>query len=148
MDISKRIKKLIKEKLDPNKKVSDSSSLGSLGADSLDVIEIIMEVENELDIEIDDILVGVDTKVSELIEIIEDTYRNNLTKNLNYENNGEKHNITLKLKYNRPITSQGVVVLVGDTKVIFNKKEVSLEDVVYFYRKLGKCLGTFPGVEL
>lgn len=93
MDIPKNVKKIIKEKLDL-KKVSDSSLLGeNLGADSLDIIEIIMAAENELDIDIGDLSVGKDTKVSELIELIEDTYRNNLTENVSYENEDEKHSI-------------------------------------------------------
>ncbi|QCI21647.1 acyl carrier protein [Buchnera aphidicola (Hyadaphis tataricae)] len=54
--IEERIKKIIIEKLDiEEKKVFKNSSLiEDLGADSLDIVELIMALEEEFDIEISD----------------------------------------------------------------------------------------------
>jgi acyl carrier protein len=52
---AEKIKEIIVEKLDVDPAiVQETSTLKDLGADSLDMIEIIMKVESEFNIEIDD----------------------------------------------------------------------------------------------
>ncbi|MBK8562162.1 MAG: acyl carrier protein [Saprospiraceae bacterium] len=55
-DIASRVKKLIVEKLgvEENEVVPEASFTNDLGADSLDTVELIMELEKEFDISIPD----------------------------------------------------------------------------------------------
>ena len=56
MSIEDKVKKIIAEKLsvDLNEVVPKASFVDDLGADSLDLVELIMSMEEEFDIEIDD----------------------------------------------------------------------------------------------
>lgn len=56
MDIMERVKKIIVEQLgiEEDKISIDSSFIDDLGADSLDIVELIMAFEEEFDIEIAD----------------------------------------------------------------------------------------------
>lgn len=74
MDMSKIVKKKIKDKFGINKKINDNFLLGKhLDADSLDIMELIIEIENEFHIQIDDMLIDEKTKVGELIKIVENS---------------------------------------------------------------------------
>jgi acyl carrier protein len=55
-DIAARVKKIILEKLDVEEAdiKEEASFIDSLGADSLDTVEMIMELEDEFDMEIPD----------------------------------------------------------------------------------------------
>ncbi|MGL5732738.1 MAG: acyl carrier protein [Metamycoplasmataceae bacterium] len=54
-----------------NKKISASTNIKELGLDSLDLVEVVMEIEQELDIKIpDDELTNIKT-IDDLIKIIE-----------------------------------------------------------------------------
>lgn len=55
-DIAERVKKIIEEQLmvDSSEVTVDASFVDDLGADSLDVVEMIMEIEDEFGIEIPD----------------------------------------------------------------------------------------------
>mgnify|MGYP003495940808 CR=1 FL=1 len=56
MSVFEQVKAIIcKElKLDPSKVLDDSNLKDDLGADSLDAVEIIMDIEDEFNIQIDD----------------------------------------------------------------------------------------------
>jgi len=56
MSVEDKIKKIIAEKLsvDINDIVPEASFIDDLGADSLDLVELIMSMEEEFDIEISD----------------------------------------------------------------------------------------------
>ena len=56
MSMEEKIKAVIAEKLsvDPNEIVPAASFVDDLGADSLDLVELIMSMEEEFDIEISD----------------------------------------------------------------------------------------------
>ena len=55
-DIFEKVRKIIADKLDiePDKISPDASFLDDLGADSLDIVELIMELEEEFNLEIPD----------------------------------------------------------------------------------------------
>ncbi|QCI19912.1 MAG: acyl carrier protein [Buchnera aphidicola (Brevicoryne brassicae)] len=55
-NVEKRIKKIITDKLDIKEEniINKSSFTEDLGADSLDIVELIMALEEEFDIEISD----------------------------------------------------------------------------------------------
>ncbi|MDY7017008.1 MAG: acyl carrier protein [Nitrospirota bacterium] len=56
MDIEKRVKEIIAEQLglSVEEVANESSYVDDLGADSLDVVELVMALEEEFDIEISD----------------------------------------------------------------------------------------------
>ncbi|OEG00359.1 acyl carrier protein [Vulcanibacillus modesticaldus] len=55
-DIFERVKKIIVDRLDveEEKITMEASFKDDLGADSLDIVELVMELEDEFDMEIDD----------------------------------------------------------------------------------------------
>jgi acyl carrier protein len=55
-EVSQKVKKIIAEQLGrPEEEIKDQASfLGDLGADSLDIVELIMTLEEEFDTEISD----------------------------------------------------------------------------------------------
>lgn len=56
MSISPKVKDIIVEQLgvDPEKVKSEASFIDDLGADSLDIVELVMAMEEEFDLEIPD----------------------------------------------------------------------------------------------
>jgi len=70
MENLERVKKIIVDQLgiDPGKITEKSSFVDDLGADSLDIVELIMAFEEEFDIEIPD-------EDAEKIKTIEDTIK-------------------------------------------------------------------------
>jgi acyl carrier protein len=72
-DIASRVKKLIVEKLgvEENEVVPEASFTNDLGADSLDTVELIMELEKEFDISIPDDQAEKISTVGEAISYIE-----------------------------------------------------------------------------
>ena len=56
MSVEDKIKKIIAEKLsvDPEEVVPEAAFVDDLGADSLDLVELIMSMEEEFDIDISD----------------------------------------------------------------------------------------------
>ena len=72
-DISSRVKAIIVDKLgvDENEVVPEASFTNDLGADSLDTVELIMQVEKEFDIQIPDDQAENIVSVGQAIEFIE-----------------------------------------------------------------------------
>lgn len=56
MSVEEKVKKIVAEKLsvEPDEVVPEASFVDDLGADSLDLVELIMAMEEEFDIEISD----------------------------------------------------------------------------------------------
>ena len=56
MSVEDKVKKLIAEKLsvDPTEVIPEASFVDDLGADSLDLVELIMTMEEEFDVDISD----------------------------------------------------------------------------------------------
>ena len=72
--VLEKIKKIISEQLEVDQSIiSESSTItGDLGADSLDLVDLAMSIEDEFDIELsDDALEKIKT-VSDLVAYIED----------------------------------------------------------------------------
>lgn len=71
-EIAEKVKKIIEEQLmvDESEITEDATFIDDLGADSLDVVEMIMELEDEFGIEIPDEDVEKITTVGEAIEYI------------------------------------------------------------------------------
>ena len=74
MDTFERVKKVLVEQLDVNEtEVTIAASIvDDLGADSLDVVEIIMGLEEEFDIEIPDEDAEKITTVKQIIDYVEE----------------------------------------------------------------------------
>ncbi|AER40818.1 MAG: acyl carrier protein [Flavobacteriales bacterium] len=73
-DIASRVKSLIVEKLSVEERdvILNASFTNDLGADSLDIVELIMEFEKEFNINISDEKAEKITTVGEAIQAIED----------------------------------------------------------------------------
>ncbi|MDD6214572.1 MAG: acyl carrier protein [Firmicutes bacterium] len=73
-----KIKKVIMEQLGVNEKdiTPDASFVEDLGADSLDVVELIMAFENEFDIEIPDEDVESIATVGDAVNYVKEHYDN------------------------------------------------------------------------
>jgi len=71
-EIAEKVKKIIEEQLmvDESEITEDATFIDDLGADSLDVVEMIMELEDEFGIEIPDEDAEKITTVGEAIEYI------------------------------------------------------------------------------
>ena len=72
MEILDRIKQIVADQLgiDEDQIVPEASFIDDLGADSLDIVELIMALEEEFDIEIPDEDAEKATKVGDVVEYI------------------------------------------------------------------------------
>lgn len=72
MDVAERVKDLVVEQLgvDAEQVTDDASFVDDLGADSLDIVELVMAFEEEFDLEIPDEDAETIKKVSDAIEYI------------------------------------------------------------------------------
>lgn len=72
--IYEKVKRIIAEQLDidPESITYDSSITDDLGADSLDVVDLVMSFEDEFDVEIPDDAVETIRTVSDIVKYIED----------------------------------------------------------------------------
>ena len=75
-DVFARIVKIIEEELavDKNEVTKDASFIDDLGADSLDVVELVMAFEEEFDIEIPDEDAEAIEKVQDAVDYIENNF--------------------------------------------------------------------------
>lgn len=75
-NIEKRIKKIITNKLDIKEEniINNASFIQDLGADSLDIVELIMALEEEFDIEISDEEAEKITTIQESINYIKSRF--------------------------------------------------------------------------
>ncbi|RFB04030.1 acyl carrier protein [Parvularcula marina] len=73
-DIAERVKKITVEHLDVDaaKVVPEASFIDDLGADSLDIVELVMAFEEEFDIEIPDDAAETIQSVGDAIKFIEE----------------------------------------------------------------------------
>ncbi len=73
-DTFERIKKIIADQLDveENKIIQDASFTNDLGADSLDIVELIMALEDQFDIEIPDDEAQKIVTIKDAIEYVND----------------------------------------------------------------------------
>jgi acyl carrier protein len=73
MDVFSKVKEIIVDQLgiDEEEVTTDASFIDDLGADSLDIVELIMAFEEEFDIEIPDEDAEKITTVGEAVEYIE-----------------------------------------------------------------------------
>ena len=84
MEVNNRVVEIIKEKLVIEEFNSDDNLIEDLGADSLDIIEIVMEMEREFGISIHDDEVDKNfTTVGHLIDFIQEKVDTNPYPNLN-----------------------------------------------------------------
>ena len=74
MDILEKVKKLISEQLDVEEaNIQESSSIADdLGADSLDVVDLVMAIEDEFSIEMPEDQVENIKTVGDIVKYIED----------------------------------------------------------------------------
>lgn len=72
-DIAERVKKVIKESLAKDSVTESSNFIDDLGADSLDVVEIVMDLEEEFGITIEDSDAEHIRTVGDAIEFLEKT---------------------------------------------------------------------------
>ncbi len=72
--VFEKIKKIISEQLEVDQSIiSESSSItGDLGADSLDLVDLAMSIEDEFDIELSDEALDKIKSVGDLVVYIED----------------------------------------------------------------------------
>ena len=72
-DIGERVKKIVVEHLgvDPEKVTDNASFIDDLGADSLDIVELVMAFEEEFGVEIPDDAAEKITTVKDAIDYIE-----------------------------------------------------------------------------
>lgn len=72
-DVFERVKRIIVERLgvDESEVTPEASFKDDLGADSLDVVELVMELEDEFDLEISDEDAEKITTVGEVVQYIE-----------------------------------------------------------------------------
>lgn len=70
MSVQPRVKKIIEEQLgvDPDRVKPEASFIDDLGADSLDIVELVMAMEEEFDLEIPD-------EDAEKLRTVQDVYK-------------------------------------------------------------------------
>lgn len=75
MEVNKLVTEIIQDKLGVDEISSDDNLIEDIGADSLDVIELVMEMEREFGIQIlDDEIDDNFTTVGHLIDFIQEKY--------------------------------------------------------------------------
>ena len=75
MEINKRVTEIIQDKLGVDEISSDDNLIEDIGADSLDIVELVMELEREFGIQIlDDEIDSNFTTVGHLIDFIQEKY--------------------------------------------------------------------------
>ena len=74
MDVLERVKEIVVEQLgvDPDEVTNDASFVDDLGADSLDLVELVMALEEEFDLEIPDEDAEKITNVGDAVKYIKD----------------------------------------------------------------------------
>ncbi|HHV93149.1 MAG TPA: acyl carrier protein [Firmicutes bacterium] len=74
MDVLERVKEIVVEQLgvDPDEVTNDASFVDDLGADSLDLVELVMALEEEFDLEIPDEDAEKITTVGDAVRYIKD----------------------------------------------------------------------------
>jgi acyl carrier protein len=74
----KRLQKIVGNQLgiDPNKVKPEADFVKELGADSLEVVELIMVIEDEFEIDIEDKIASKITKVQDVLDYIEQKTKN------------------------------------------------------------------------
>jgi acyl carrier protein len=77
-DTLKRLQEIVGEQLsiEPNKVNTDADFVKELGADSLDVIELVMAIEYEFDIDIEDRYASKIATVQDALDYIEEKLNN------------------------------------------------------------------------
>lgn len=75
MEVNERVVKILKDKLGIDEISSDDKLIEDLGADSLDITEIVMEMEKEFEIQIrDDEVDSNFTNIGHIIDFIQEKY--------------------------------------------------------------------------
>lgn len=75
MEVNKRVIEILQDKLGVDEISSDDNLIEDIGADSLDIIELVMELEREFGIQIlDDEIDDNFTTVGHLIDFIQEKY--------------------------------------------------------------------------
>ena len=75
MEVNKRVTEILIDKLGIDEVSSDDNLVEDIGADSLDIIELVMELEREFGIQIlDDEIDANFTTVGHLIDFIQEKY--------------------------------------------------------------------------
>jgi acyl carrier protein len=72
MDTNEKVKSILTEQLDISDDIRDSANIqDDLGADSLDVVDIVMSIEEEFDIEVPDEDVATLKTVADIVSYID-----------------------------------------------------------------------------
>jgi len=75
MEVNNQVIEILKEKLGVDEINSDDHLIEDIGADSLDIVELVMEIEKEFDISIkDDEIDDNFTTVGHLVDFIQEKY--------------------------------------------------------------------------
>lgn len=75
MEVNKRVVEILQDKLGIDEISSDDNLIEDIGADSLDIVELVMELEREFGIQIlDDEIDSNFTTVGHLIDFIQEKY--------------------------------------------------------------------------
>jgi len=71
-EIMEKVRKIISEKLgvEEEKVVEEAKLIDDLGADSLDLVDLIMDLENEFDVKVDDSDIEKISTVGEVVDYI------------------------------------------------------------------------------
>lgn len=74
----KRLQKIVGNQLgiDPNKVKPEADFVKELGADSLEIVELIMVIEDEFEIDIEDKIASKITKVQDVLDYMEQKTKN------------------------------------------------------------------------
>ncbi len=70
MDVRKKVSEIMSKRVDVSN-LKEDDSLSSLGLDSLDLVEVMLEIEDELGIEFDSNEIGEVSTLGDVIKLIE-----------------------------------------------------------------------------